>query len=187
MEAGIAAAAIAAVPALIAPAGGEAATPTQAEALAGALGVEQLAVFCYRHALTSGTLGPVASALANAFLVQEQAHAAALQARAGTLGVAIPPPPADVTEADRALEALHVRDLSTARTQKHLIALLETLEEVSEGTYYVLLGATGEAALLELAAQIMGNEAQHAMWLRALMTPRDVMKIVPSAFAEGRH
>ena len=161
--------------------------PTQAQALAAALRVEQLAVFAYQHAIASPQLRSEASSVATAFLVQEQAHLAALVAEAAGAGVAPVPPPVDVAAADKELATLHVDGLSSVHSEKDLLKLLIAVEELSEGTYYVALGAMDSPALLTTAAEIWANEAQHATALRTLLYPDDIKKTVPSGFAEGRH
>ncbi len=161
--------------------------PTQAQALAAALRVEQLAVFAYQHAIANPQLRSEASSVATAFLVQEQAHLAALVAEAAGAGVAPVPPPVDVAAADKELATLHVDGLSSVHSEKDLLKLLIAVEELSEGTYYVALGAMDSPALLTTAAEIWANEAQHATALRTLLYPDDIKKTVPSGFAEGRH
>jgi len=165
----------------------EAKMPTQAQALTAALRVEQLAVFAYQHAIANPQLGSEASGLAIAFLVQEQAHLAALVAQAAGAGVAPVPPPVDVAAADKELATLHVDGLSRVHSEKDQIKLLIAVEELSEGTYYVALGAMSNPALLTTAAEIWANEAQHATALRSLLYPGEIKKTVPSGFAEGRH
>ncbi len=193
LRTGIVAGAVPTVPAIAAladpgaAAAADAKMPTQAQALTAALQVEQLAVFAYQHAIANPQLGSEAGRLATAFLVQEQAHLAALAAHAAGAGVALVPPPVDVAAADKELATLHVHGLSSVRSQKDQLKLLIAVEEVCEGAYYVGLGAMSNAALLTTAAEIWANEAQHATALRSLVYGDDPKKTVPTGFAEGRH
>lgn len=179
--------AIAALADPAAAAAADAKVPTQAQALRAAVRVEQLAIFAYQHAIANPQLGSEASGLATAFLVQEQAHLVALAAQAAGAGVGLVPPPVDVAAADKELATLHVHGLSSIHSEKDQIELLIALEEISEGTYYIALGAMSDAGLLTTAAEIWANEAQHATALRSLLHPDDPKKTVPSGFAEGRH
>ncbi len=183
--------AIPAIAALADPAAAAAAAktkmPTQAQALTGALRVEQLAVFAYQHAIGAPQIGPVARDLATAILAQEQAHLAALAAQAAVAGVGLVPPPVDVAAADKELASLHVHGLSDVHSEKDLLKLLIAVEELCEGSYYVALGAMSNAALITTSAEIWANEAQHATALRSLVYGDDTKKTVPSGFAEGRH
>src|SRR5436305_6642999 len=75
--------------------------------LRGILSAELLAVFCYERVLASGTLPSNTASTARQFLGQERAHVRALSAELRRLGSALPAPPANAAQADKALDLLH--------------------------------------------------------------------------------
>ena len=65
--------------------------------------LELLLLYCYRHVLDSGILGPHAQRTLTTFPGHEQAHVAALERRLTARGGAVPPGPDSIATANRYL------------------------------------------------------------------------------------
>jgi rubrerythrin len=172
LQRGVAALAATTAPPLIAATSAIARTETDADALRAALAIEQVVVFSYQHVLRAVSLAAGTAQLVSRFAGHEMAHAATLTAALRRLGGTPPAAPADVKAADRMFDA---------------VDFLFGLEGLAEGAYFVAISKLHDAQLLRTAAQIMGNEGQHAALLGLLKHPGDAVKAVPNALVEGQH
>jgi len=158
---------------------------TQTQALTAIFEVEQLVQFAYQRVLQAGVLGAGAARTAAAFLAHEQSLAQVLSAWLLRLGVA-PPPPLDLPAADAALGKHNISGSFDKMASEHdALMLLGALESVAEGAYYLGISHLTDPQLLQSAAQIMANEAQHATILSELLHPGDISRAVPAAFVQG--
>ena len=114
---------------------------------------EQLEIFAYEHVERTAALSAEARTTVSHFLAQEHRHAALLSALLTKRGVAVPPPPSTVSEADAKLAALLVaRRLDEAHHELAAMHLLIGVETVAETIYHLAIEKlTG--ALPELAAR----------------------------------
>lgn len=144
---------------------------------------EQLEIFAYKHVERTAALSAEARTTVSHFLAQEHRHAALLSALLTKRGVAVPPPPSSVPEADAKLAALLVaRRLDEAHDELAAMHLLIGIETVAETIYHLAIEKlTG--ALPELAARILGCEAQHWTGLSSVLHDGDPVLAVPSEFA----
>ena len=144
---------------------------------------EQLEIFAYGHIDRTSVLSSEARTTVSRFLAQERRHAALLSAQLNKRGVALPSPPSSVSEADRRLAALLVaRRLDQAHHEPAAMHLLIGIETVAETIYHLAIEKlTG--ALPELAAQILGCEAQHWTGLSSVLHDGNPVLAVPSEFA----
>lgn len=171
--------------------GGEAAAAAGApgddtDVLRRTLLIDQLVVIAYRKALGAGVLVPQVAAKVRAILGQELEHVAILERALRSLGALPPPPPRDLTAAQRALTAHHVTtSLTDLHTQKQCLKLLIDVETLAEDAYFVAVGNLSDAALLRTCAEIMGSEAQHWTVLSSARHHGDVMMSVPYPFVGG--
>ncbi|MGN6170080.1 MAG: ferritin-like domain-containing protein [Solirubrobacteraceae bacterium] len=144
---------------------------------------EQLEIFAYGHVERTSVISAEARTTVSHFLSHERRHAEVLYAELKKHGVATPTPPSGVAEADRRLAALLVaRRLDQARHEPAAVHLLIGVETVAETIYHLAIEKlTG--ALPELAARILGCEAQHWTGLSSLLHNGDPVLAVPSEFA----
>jgi len=151
-----------------------------------ALRVEQLVVFAYRRVASSSALKPAAAQAVGDLLGQELDHVTALERALRALGAAIPAGPADTAAAQKALGMYHVhRSLTDLVTEHNCLKLLIDMESVAEGAYFSALAKLSDPALLRLALEIMGCEAQHWTILSGLLHRGNVMHSVPYPFVQG--
>jgi hypothetical protein len=144
---------------------------------------EQLEIFSYEHVERTAVLSAQARTTVSHFLTQEHRHAALLSALLTRRGVAVPPRPSTVAEADAKLAALLVaKRLDEAHHELDAVHLLIGIETVAETIYHLAIEKlTG--ALPELAARILGCEAQHWTGLSSVLHDGDPVHAVPSEFA----
>jgi rubrerythrin len=188
LQRGVAALAATTAPPLIAATSAIARTETDADALRAALAIEQVVVFSYQHVLRAVSLAAGTAQLVSRFAGHEMAHAATLTAALRRLGGTPPAAPADVKAADRMFDARDFSQrLGDVHTEKDAVDFLFGLEGLAEGAYFVAISKLHDAQLLRTAAQIMGNEGQHAALLGLLKHPGDAVKAVPNALVEGQH
>lgn len=136
------------------------------------LGAERILRRNYRQVLASGALGVVVAAEVNGFLAQEQQHISALERELGLRGKPVPP--------ETALEpGVQVE------SQADALQALVKAEEATERAYLSALSKLEDPALVRLATEIMGSEAQHAALLRVLQSPGDLSVAAPVAFVVG--
>jgi hypothetical protein len=155
--------------------------------LADALAIEQVVVFAYDRVLASGALSAPAARAARSFQAHERRHVQALTVEVHDHAGTAPRAPASPTDVDRALGGFGVkRSLGMLHTHTEHLSFLIELEAVATGAYYDVVARLKDFRLLQLAAQIMANEAQHATVLRALAHPRDIGRAVPAAFEQGK-
>jgi hypothetical protein len=146
------------------------------------LAFEQLEIFCYRHIERTSVLSDVARATVAHFLSQERGHAALLSVELKKRGLGQPTPPSSVSEADRRLDALLVaRRLDEAHHEPAAVHLLIGVETAAETIYHFAVEKlTG--ALPQLAARILGCEAQHWTGLSSLLHNGNPVLAVPGQF-----
>jgi rubrerythrin len=157
-----------------------------AAVLTSAIGLEQVAVYCYDAALASGALVPAVRPVVKLFRDQEQEHVDALTAALKQLGGTPPKKPTSVAQVDRALGGVGIdTTLEQLRSQTDIAMFAIELENAAIGAYYDAHRKLRAARLLMAGAQIMANEGQHITVLRALVYGRDVAKVVPVAFESG--
>ena len=153
-----------------------AATSSDAQVLAHAVGLEQVAVFAYQSALNTNLLDVPTAKTFRLFQIHEEAHRNALLTPLHSLGGKGPARP--TSPASNPLLA----PLAKARTQKDLVAFAIGLETAIVAAYYDAAGQLQSPALLQTIAEIVGNEGQHLVVLRtALGQPP-----VPDAFETGK-
>ncbi len=150
------------------------------------LRLELLLLFCYQHVLGSSILTPRARRTLTPFVGHEEAHIALLEAQLRGPGVALPAGPATVQEANRDLARRKVGGrLGQLKGDLDAVRLLLTTEQVTIGAYDVALLTLDDARLIELACQIMANEAQHDAMLALLLPPGTPGSAVPYGLVQG--
>jgi ferritin-like protein len=165
---------------------GAAAPQTDAELVRAILSVELLAVFSYEQVLNSGKLSALAERVVHQLLEHEQTHVAILTAELEKLGQDAPSPPANVAAADAELSVLHGSgSLTSLSSEPDCLRLLEQVEQLAQGAYYVSMSKLADLRLARTCASILGAEAQHYTALAGLLHPGDINKAVPGPFVEG--
>jgi rubrerythrin len=144
--------------------------------LKAAIGLEEVAVFSYAFALRSRLLQPQIAQLVRLFHQHEEAHRDGLTAALGRLGGTPPLPPR--TPRDSPLLA----PLARLRTQQDVLRYSLELETMAVAAYYDAQSKLKGAQLLSTGAQIMANEGQHLVVLRAALR----LAPVPNAFETGK-
>jgi len=169
------------------PADADAAAPqTDAELIRAILSVELLVVFSYEQVLSSGKLSADTEHVVRQLLDHEHTHVDVLSADLEELGQAPPDPPASVTAADAELSVLHgSAKLASLNSEEDCLRLLEQVESLVQGAYYVSMSKFADVKLARTCASILGAEAQHYTALAGLLHPGDINKAVPGAFVEG--
>jgi hypothetical protein len=151
------------------------------------LAAEMLAVFCYRHVLRLGTLGPKAQQVAAQILTHEQAHVRALEAELRRVGGRPPAGPKTVEEADAELKSLHSSGrLKGLHREIGTLDFLYSVEAITVGAHDQALEKLSDPRLIRTSVQIMGVEAQHAAAIGALLHPGRFDRIVPVNFVKGK-
>ncbi|MGZ4218188.1 MAG: ferritin-like domain-containing protein [Solirubrobacteraceae bacterium] len=165
----------------------EAAAPqTDAELIRAILSVELLVVFSYEQVLSSGKLSPASEHVIRQLLDHEHTHVDVLSADLEELGQEPPDPPASVTDADAELSVLHgSARLASLHSEDDCLRLLEQVESLAQGAYYVSMSKFADVKLARKCASILGAEAQHYTALAGLLHPGDINKAVPGPFVEG--
>ena len=169
------------------PADAEAAAPqTDAELIRAILAVELLVVFSYEQVLSSGKLSADTEHVIRQLLDHEHTHVDVLSADLEELGQTPPDPPASVTAADAELSVLHgSAKLASLNSEEDCLRLLEQVESLAQGAYYVSMSKFADVKLARTCASILGAEAQHYTAVAGLLHPGDINKAVPGAFVEG--
>jgi Ferritin-like domain len=148
--------------------------------------LELLLLFCYEHVLASSILSPRARRTLSPFAGHEQAHIRALEAQLRAHGGTVPPGPASVREANRDLAHRKIGGrLGQLKGDLDAVRLLLTTEQVTIGAYFVALNTLSDAPLIELACQIMANEAQHDAMLGLLLPPGKLGAAAPYGLVQG--
>jgi hypothetical protein len=165
----------------------EASAPqTDAELIRAILTVELLVVFSYEQVLRSGRLTPDSEHVIRQLLDHEHTHVDVMSADLEELGQQPPDPPASVTAADAELSVLHgSARLASLNSEEDCLRLLEQLDSLVQGAYYVSMSKFADVKLARTCASILGAEAQHYTALAGLLHPGDINKAVPGAFVEG--
>lgn len=151
--------------------------------------LELLQLYVYEHVLDSAVVGAGARAALTAIPAYEQAHVTALRERLHARGGQPPPSPASLAVANRHLAHRQLSGrLGQLRGQKDALYLLEGIERVTVGAYYVALLTLSDPQLIVLAAQIMAAEAQHEAILGELLNPgaSAIGYAVPSGLVQGQ-
>jgi Ferritin-like domain len=148
--------------------------------------LEVLLLYCYRYVLGSSILGPRAHRTLAPFTGHEQAHIDALEARLKARGGTVPAGPDSVKTANRYLAHRGVGGrLGQLKGERDALYLLQTLEQVTIGAYFVALTKLNDSALITLACQIMGNEAQHDAMIGLSLPKATPGSAVPYALVQG--
>jgi hypothetical protein len=160
---------------------------TDAELISAILSVELLVVFAYEQVLSSGKLSADTEHVVRQLLDHEHTHVDVMSADLEELGQEPPDPPSSVTAADAELSVLHgSASLASLDSEADCLRLLEEVEQLAQGAYYVSMSKFADVKLAHTCASILGAEAQHYTALAGLLHPGDINKAVPSAFVEGR-
>jgi rubrerythrin len=152
------------------------ATTSDAQVIAHAVGLEQVAVFAYRSALASKLLDAPTATTFRLFQTHEEAHRDSLLTALHGFGGKGPAPP--TSPASNPLLA----PLAKARSQKDLVTFAIGLETAIVAAYYDATGQLQSPALLQSVAEIVGNEGQHLVVLRTALGQLPV----PNAFETGK-
>jgi Ferritin-like domain len=160
---------------------------TPAQALHATLSLELLAVYAYQRVATQTTLRPLVSQVVGEYLLHEQQHVRALSDQLARLGGAPPSAPADGIAADAILSAHGgTGSFSALRSQRDCLKILQQVEEVVQGGYFLAVAQVADPAIVRTFAEIMANEAQHLTSLTGLLHPNGIDRAVPYAFVEGK-
>ncbi|MGH2868203.1 MAG: ferritin-like domain-containing protein [Solirubrobacteraceae bacterium] len=167
-------------------AGASTVAETPAERLHRLLSVELLLLFCYQHVLGASILKPHARQVVTPFLAHEESHVQALTQMLQSLGGRLPSAPPSVVTADRRLAHRGVSErLGQLTGSGDALRLLLDVERVVTGAYFVALIKLQDTALIRLAAQIMGAEAQHEALIGELLNHGDAQRAVPYGLIQG--
>jgi hypothetical protein len=91
-----------------------------------------------------------------------------------------------VTAADAELSVLRgSAKLASLESEADCLRVLEQVESLVQGAYYVSMSKFADVKLARTCASILGAEAQHYTALAGLLHPGDINKAVPGAFVEG--
>jgi hypothetical protein len=156
------------------------------ERLARLMRLELLMLYCYDHILADPVLEAGTRATVLPLRGHEVAHIAALRAHLTARGGALPPAPASVAEANRALGHRHVGGrLGQLKGDKDAVYLLYSLERVTVGAYFVALTTFEEPTLITLIAEMMANDSQHEAILSLQLPPYTIPAAVPFGLIQG--
>jgi len=141
-----------------------------------AIGIEQIAVFAYARAVSSGILDEETMRIATQFGAHEQEHADGLIAALEALGGKPPAKPTNLADLDAVQDGF-----GDARTQADIANFAIELETAGIAAYYDAQLKLKDAKLLQTGASIMANEGQHLVVLRQAVRKAPV----PNAFETG--
>ena len=144
-----------------------------AEILGKAIQLERVSVLAYDGAIAGGLLSSPEETVFTRFRDHEQQHANALTTALTDLG-GTPPEPA--TEED-------VEGLGDLKTQADVVRFAIEFETAAVAAYLDAHRKLIDGKLLQSAASIMANEAQHLVVLRGLARTEPV----PNAFETGQN
>jgi hypothetical protein len=162
-----------------------AAPPSDAELLLPILGTELLAIYSYRAILHSALMSESAQRLAARCFAQEHAHIGAFKAALEQLGGTPPQPLKTVSAADAVLAAHHIPNrLAHLRTERDCLTILVRVENVLANVYHTAISQLNDPQLIELSAQVLACEAQHATVLNLALHPHDIDRAVPSSYVQ---
>jgi rubrerythrin len=173
-----------------------AASATDVMALQTAAGIENLAVFTYKTALTLPFIGGssangVVKAFATKTMAQHMEHAEAFNAAAKKLGGK------EQTKTDPKYTPIVSKAVPTIKTAADVVGLAITLEDVAAQTYTKDVSMVSTADLRGLFASVAGVESQHKAILLAVQAllkggaadlialPPDVAKLPAAAGSVG--
>jgi Ferritin-like domain len=150
------------------------------------IGVELLLLFCYQHVLGSSILSPRARRTVTPFVGHEQAHIRALEAQLRAVGGTVPAAPPDIQTANRDLARRKIGGrLGQLKGDLDAVRLLLTTEQVTIGAYFVALTKLRDSELIQLACQIMANEAQHDAMIGLTLPKATPGSAVPYGLVQG--
>jgi hypothetical protein len=150
------------------------------------VGVELLMLFVYQHVLGLPVLSPYARRTLAPLPVNEEAHIAALSSALAKLGATAPGPPANIAAANRDLARRKVVGrLGQLKGRHDALGVLLSLERVVVGAYFVALLELESPKLINLAAQIMANDAQHEALIGEVLYHGDTQNAVSSGLVQG--
>ncbi|MBB4662503.1 ferritin-like domain-containing protein [Conexibacter arvalis] len=162
--------------------------------VAGALLLERVAIASYDVAVAAARAVPAGAAergrprlpeLLARVRDHEREHAEVLASKLEQLGGRAPPAPRGEAELARRRAQLGLRaPLGGLRTTAAIAAFALELEDAQLTTFLGAVRDLQNAALIELATQIMGAEGQHAVALRSLLSDAPGT-LVPDAFERG--
>lgn len=160
-----------------------AAIPSDAELLMPVLGTELLAVFAYKTILHSNLMSEAAQRSATRMLSHEHAHVATFTGALQRMGATPPQNLRTVAEADTVLAAHRIPNrLAHLRTERDCLTILVRVENVLASVYYHAILNLSDPHLIQLSAQVLASEGQHACVLNLLLRPHDITRAVPSAY-----
>jgi len=167
------------------PARADAPFPDDATLLTKALEYERLSVVAYEQLSGLTTLTAHERRVLRALLRQDRSHVRALQDIITARGLALAPAPTGPQAVDQALSAKGMSGtLAAATTIKQAVQLLLDIEALTQGGYYMIIRDISEPAVAQRAAQILANEAQHAMLLTELVSTQ-ITETVPGWYVTG--
>lgn len=144
-------------------------TANDARVLIGLLRTERRLIATYRRVLGAGSVNVVVAPELEGFLAQEREHIVALERGLVLLGAPLPAASSPSVDAG-------------APTQAAALNTLLSAETVAQSAYLGAVSKLQEPGLVQIAAEIMACEAQHATLLRVLQNPSDLAGSVPAAF-----
>jgi hypothetical protein len=182
---GAAVSALAATGSLAAAASAQATLPHDAELLMPIIGTELLAVFAYKTILRSNLMSEQAQKTAARMLTQEHAHVTTFTGALQRMGATPPQNLRTVAEADQVLAAHRIPNrLAHLRTERDCLTILVRVENVLTGVYYHAILNMADPHLIQLGAEVLASEGQHACVLNLLLRPHDIDRAVPSAYVQ---
>lgn len=159
--------------------------PDDSTLLTKALQFERLSVLAY--AQLSGLAGLSAHERRVLRLLerQDRSHVRALQSIMLERGLTLPAPPSGPQAVDQALSTKGMSGhLAAVSTLKQAVALLLDIEALAQGGYYMVIRDIREPAIAQRGAEILANEAQHAMLLTQLVST-EITQTVPGWYVTG--
>ncbi|MEA2190113.1 MAG: hypothetical protein QOI73_234 [Solirubrobacteraceae bacterium] len=176
---GIGAGAIAAssIPLLLSVRNAFAAGNGDSDILEQAIGLERVAILAYTTAIDSKLLSPSFERVARRFRGHEQEHADTLSAALMDLGGTPPAKQPTVQDIDAV-----AKGIGDVKSQADVANFAIELEMAAVAAYYDAHRKLIDAKLLQAAASIMANEAQHLVVLRQAVKRSPV----PNAFETGK-
>jgi hypothetical protein len=122
---------------------------------------------------------------AGRMLVQERAHVATFTGALQRMGAEPPQNLGTVADADSVLAAHGIPNrLAHLRTERDCLTILVRVENVLANIYYHAILNLNDPHLIELCAQVLASEGQHACLLNLLLRPHDITLAVPSAYVQ---
>lgn len=167
-------------------AGAAAATSADAQALAGALGLERASVIGYTQVLATSVLTAGVRAQLAVLKAQDLEHVAKLEQSIARLGAPVSQAPAGVAAAEALLGQHQIhRSLTDLPTQHDCLKLLIDIESLTEGAYFKAIPELTDPSLVKVSLELMGSDSQHWTVLSGIQHDGNVGLSVPYPFVEG--